>query len=87
MAADPMPPNVSDTFIILKPHDEWPDQSMTKSDFIEKLAKAVGQVPGNNYEYTQPIQMRFNELISGVRSDVAIKVYGDEFRSLARNRE
>lgn len=82
MAADPMPPNVSDTFIILKPHDEWPDQSMTKADFIEKLAKAVGQVPGNNYEYTQPIQMRFNELISGVRSDVAVKVYGDEFETM-----
>ncbi|MBN8521628.1 MAG: CusA/CzcA family heavy metal efflux RND transporter [Alphaproteobacteria bacterium] len=82
MAADPMPPNVSDTFIILKPHEEWPDQSMTKPYFIEKLAKAVGQVPGNNYEYTQPIQMRFNELISGVRSDVAVKVYGDEFETM-----
>jgi len=82
MAADPMPPNVSDTFIILKPHDEWPDQSMNKPDFIEKLAKAVGQVPGNNYEYTQPIQMRFNELISGVRSDVAVKVYGDDFETM-----
>jgi cobalt-zinc-cadmium resistance protein CzcA len=82
MAADPMPPNVSDTFVILKPHEEWPDQSMTKPDFIEKLAKAVGQVPGNNYEYTQPIQMRFNELISGVRSDVAVKVYGDEFETM-----
>jgi cobalt-zinc-cadmium resistance protein CzcA len=54
----------------------------TKPDFIEKLAKAVGQVPGNNYEYTQPIQMRFNELISGVRSDVAVKVYGDEFETM-----
>ncbi len=82
MAADPMPPNVSDTFIILKPHDEWPDQAMTKADFIDKLAKAVGQVPGNNYEYTQPIQMRFNELISGVRSDVAVKVYGDDFKTM-----
>lgn len=82
IAADPMPPNVSDTFIILKPHDEWPDQSMDKPAFIEKLAKAVGQVPGNNYEYTQPIQMRFNELISGVRSDVAVKVYGDEFETM-----
>lgn len=79
MAADPMPPNVSDTFIILKPHDEWPDKSLDKADFINKLAKAVGQIPGNNYEYTQPIQMRFNELISGVRSDVAVKVYGDDF--------
>ncbi len=82
MAADPMPPNVSDTFIILKPHGEWPDHSMNKADFLEKLAKAVGQVPGNNYEYTQPIQMRFNELISGVRSDVAVKVYGDAFETM-----
>ncbi len=83
MAADPMPPNVSDTFIILKPHDEWPDKSLMKPDFIEKLAKAVGQVPGNNYEYTQPIQMRFNELIAGVRSDVAVKVYGDDFETMS----
>jgi cobalt-zinc-cadmium resistance protein CzcA len=82
MAADPMPPNVSDTFVILKPHDEWPDQSMDQAGFHRKLAKAVGQVPGNNYEYTQPIQMRFNELISGVRSDVAVKVYGDEFETM-----
>ncbi|MFN7114661.1 MAG: efflux RND transporter permease subunit [Alphaproteobacteria bacterium] len=79
MAADPMPPNVSDTFVILKSKDEWPDKSMTKAKFIEKLSAAVEQVPGNNYEYTQPIQMRFNELIAGVRSDVAIKVYGDDF--------
>jgi cobalt-zinc-cadmium resistance protein CzcA len=82
MAADPMPPNVSDTFIILKPHDEWPDQSMNKADFVYKLAEAVGKVPGNNYEYTQPIQMRFNELIAGVRSDVAVKVYGDDFETM-----
>lgn len=79
MAADPMPPNVSDTFIILKPKQEWPDQSMNKADFIEKMDAVLSQIPGNNYEYTQPIQMRFNELISGVRSDVAVKVYGDEF--------
>lgn len=82
MAADPMPPNVSDTFIILKSHDEWPDQSMLKAGFLDKLAQAVEQIPGNNYEYTQPIQMRFNELISGVRSDVAVKVYGDDFEKM-----
>lgn len=82
MAADPMPPNVSDTFIILKPKSEWPDKTMTKPEFIEKLQEAVEQVPGNNYEYTQPIQMRFNELISGVRSDVAVKVYGDDFDAM-----
>lgn len=82
MAADPMPSNVSDTFIILKPKEEWPDQSMTKEGFVEKLNETVTQIPGNNYEYTQPIQMRFNELISGVRSDVAVKVYGEEFDSM-----
>lgn len=79
MAADPMPPNVSDTFIILKPQNEWPDSSLAKAKLIERIEKAVGDVPGNNYEFTQPIQMRFNELISGVRSDVAVKLYGDDF--------
>ena len=82
MASDPMPPNVSDTFIILKPHEEWPDTSKTKEQFVKTLEEAVGKVPGNNYEFTQPIQMRFNELISGVRSDVAVKVYGDEFEQM-----
>lgn len=82
MAADPMPPNVSDTFIILKPKEEWPEPSMTKAEFVEKLNSTVSQIPGNNYEYTQPIQMRFNELISGVRSDVAVKVYGEEFDAM-----
>lgn len=75
MAADPMPPNVSDTFIILKPQEEWPDPKMPKADFVEKLNEAVSKIPGNAYEFTQPIQMRFNELISGVRSDVAVKVW------------
>ncbi|MFN8929195.1 MAG: efflux RND transporter permease subunit [Alphaproteobacteria bacterium] len=79
MAADPMPPNVSDTFIILKDKDQWPDSSIEKSEIIAKINKAVSDVPGNNYEFTQPIQMRFNELISGVRSDVAVKIYGDDF--------
>lgn len=79
MAADPMPPNVSDTFIILKPHDEWPDPSLAKPELINRIEEAVKKVPGNNYEFTQPIQMRFNELISGVRSDVAVKLYGDDF--------
>jgi heavy metal efflux system protein len=82
MAADPMPPNVSDTFIILKPKDEWPDKSISKAEFVERLNETVSKIPGNNYEYTQPIQMRFNELISGVRSDVAVKVYGDEFDAM-----
>ena len=84
MAADPMPPNVSDTFIILKPQKEWPDPALNKAQLIERIEKAVGEVPGNNYEFTQPIQMRFNELISGVRSDVAVKLYGDDFAAMEK---
>ncbi|MGB4107819.1 MAG: CusA/CzcA family heavy metal efflux RND transporter [Alphaproteobacteria bacterium] len=84
MAGDPMPPNVSDTFIILKDPSEWPDKELPKGELIEKIAEAVGRVPGNNYEYTQPIQMRFNELIAGVRSDVAVKVYGDDFDTIGK---
>jgi len=79
MASDPMPPNVSDTFVIFKPQSEWPDAHETKQELIDRIRKALGQVAGNNYEFTQPIQMRFNELIGGVRGDVAVKVYGDEF--------
>lgn len=79
MAADPMPPNVSDTFIIFKPRMEWPSPDLKKEDLIKRIEKAVHQVIGNNYEFTQPIQMRFNELIAGVRSDVAVKVNGDNF--------
>ena len=82
VASDPMPPNVSDTFIILKPQEEWPDPSKTKSELIGEIESAVKRVPGNNYEFTQPIQMRFNELIAGVRSDIAVKVYGEDFDAL-----
>jgi cobalt-zinc-cadmium resistance protein CzcA len=83
-AADPMPPNVSDTFIILKPRHEWPDPKESKEAFVERLQSALAKLPGNNYEFTQPIQMRFNELISGVRSDVAVKVFGDDLAALER---
>jgi len=79
MASDPMPPNVSDTFVMLKPSQEWPNPSLTKLELIEKIEKKLQLLPGNNYEFTQPIEMRFNELIAGVRSDVAVKVYGDNF--------
>lgn len=78
MASDPMPPNVSDTFIILKPNEEWPDPSLDKTSLIEMIQTQVNRIPGHNYEFTQPIEMRFNELISGVRSDLAIKIYGDD---------
>lgn len=78
VATDPMPPNVADNFVILKPRSEWPDPSKTKAALVAEMEKALEQLPGNNYEFTQPIQMRFNELISGVRSDVGIKVFGDD---------
>jgi cobalt-zinc-cadmium resistance protein CzcA len=78
VATDPMPPNVADTFIMIKPRSEWPDPRKPKAAFIAEMESAVKEIPGNNYEFTQPIQMRFNELISGVRSDLAVKVYGDD---------
>ncbi|CAN4273350.1 COG3696 Putative silver efflux pump [Methylophilaceae bacterium] len=83
IATDPMPPSVADTFIILKPRAEWPDASLSKNALIAQIQSAVSKVPGNNYEFTQPIQMRFNELISGVRSDVAVKVFGDDLDVMA----
>jgi cobalt-zinc-cadmium resistance protein CzcA len=80
IATDPMPPSVADNFVMLKPQSEWPDPSLSKNALIAQIQEAVKQVPGNNYEFTQPIQMRFNELISGVRSDVAVKVFGDDMQ-------
>lgn len=84
VATDPMPPSVADTFIIMKSRDEWPDPDKTKADLVAELERAVEKIPGNKYEFTQPIQMRFNELIAGVRADVAVKVYGDDFEELVR---
>lgn len=84
MATDPMPPNVSDTFVMLKPPALWPDPQLSKGDLIAKLEEKLFLLPGNNYEFTQPIEMRFNELIAGVRSDVAVKVYGDDYATLQR---
>ena len=82
VATDPMPPSVADTFIIFKPRSEWPDPRKPKAKLVDELQDIVADVPGNNYEFTQPIQMRFNELISGVRADVAVKVYGDDLEVL-----
>ncbi len=84
IATDPMPPNVADNFVMLKPQSEWPDPSRTKAELVEAMQAAVVKVPGNNYEFTQPIQMRFNELLSGVRSDVAVKVFGDDMETMNR---
>lgn len=82
IASDPMPPSIADTYVMLKPRDEWPDPRKAKSALIEEVEAAVESLPGNNYEFTQPIQMRTNELISGVRADVAIKVFGDDLNTL-----
>ncbi len=78
VATDPMPPSVADTFVMLKPRDRWADPRRSKADLVAAIGAALEEIPGNNYEITQPIQMRFNELISGVRSDVAVKIYGDD---------
>ncbi|GAA6169634.1 efflux RND transporter permease subunit [Sessilibacter corallicola] len=82
VATDPMPPNVADNFVTLKPHSEWPNPSKTKAELVEEMERALEELPGNNYEFTQPIQMRFNELISGVRADLGIKVFGDDLDQL-----
>ena len=83
IATDPMPPSVADTYVMLKPPSEWPDPDRSKESLVQQLETELLQVPGNNYEFIQPIQMRFNELIAGVRSDVAVKVFGDDMETLA----
>ncbi|WP_288985914.1 CusA/CzcA family heavy metal efflux RND transporter [uncultured Pseudoalteromonas sp.] len=82
VASDPMPPNVADTFLMLKPQKQWPDPSLSKDALVQKIRHRVNEVPGNNYEFTQPIEMRFNELIAGVRADVALRIYGDDLAIL-----
>ncbi len=82
VATDPMPPSVADTFIIMKSREVWPDPRKTKAALVAEMETVVNRIPGNRYEFIQPIQMRFNELISGVRSDVAVKLYGDDLELL-----
>ena len=84
VANDPMPPSIADTFVMIKPREDWPDPRKTKRELVSELEATARSVPGNNYEFTQPIQMRMNELISGVRADVAIKVNGDDLEVLNR---
>ncbi|MGF6667606.1 CusA/CzcA family heavy metal efflux RND transporter [Pseudomonas monsensis] len=78
IASDPMPPNISDSYVMLKPIDQWPDPKKPRETLMAELQAAAATLPGSNYELSQPIQLRFNELISGVRSDVAVKVFGDD---------
>jgi heavy metal efflux system protein len=84
LAADPMPPNAADTYVIMKSRDEWPDPQMSKDELIRRLEAEASKSPGNKLEFSQPIQMRFNELIAGVRADLAVKVFGDDFLSMLR---
>jgi cobalt-zinc-cadmium resistance protein CzcA len=83
VASDPMPPNASDSFVILKPKEEWKNSDQTKPELIERMEASLQKLVGNNYEFSQPIQMRFNELIAGVRGDVAIKLYGDDLDAMS----
>ncbi|MBT39316.1 MAG: CusA/CzcA family heavy metal efflux RND transporter [Deltaproteobacteria bacterium] len=82
VATDPMPPNVADTFIIMQPRQNWPEPRKPKAQLVAELEALVEPVPGNRYEFLQPIQMRFNELLAGVRSELAVKVFGDDFDQL-----
>jgi len=83
-ATDPMTPNMTDTFIMLKAVADWPDPGLPKAALVERIEAVIADVPGAEYEFTQPIQMRFNELIAGVRSDVAVSIYGDDFAIMQR---
>ena len=84
IAADPMPPNISDGYIMLKPVDQWPEPHKTRDELLAAIRDEAAKLPGSKHEFSQPIQLRFNELISGVRSDVAVKLFGDDNEVLNR---
>jgi cobalt-zinc-cadmium resistance protein CzcA len=85
VASDPMGPNISDGYVMLKDHSEWPDPDKTKAQLLEEIGDKLSLLPGNAFEISQPIQLRFNELISGVRSDLGIKVFGDDLSQLLKS--
>jgi len=85
VATDPMPPSIADGYVMLKPHEQWPDPKKSRQQFMEELNAVIEKIPGSNYEISQPIQLRFNELISGVRSDLGVKIYGDDLDELLRS--
>ncbi len=82
VAFDPMPPNISDGYVILKPREQWPDPNMSKAGLVDKIRKTAATIPGNLFEYSQPIELRINELVAGVRGDLAVKVFGDDFEKM-----
>lgn len=84
VATDPMPPSVADTIIILKEREDWLNPEKTKEQLVAEIRTAVQELPGNKYEFIQPIEMRFNELIAGVRADLGVRIYGDDLQTLKR---
>ncbi len=84
VATDPMPPSISDGYVMLKPRSEWPDPKRPKSDLVKEIQRAAQEIPGSNYEISQPIQLRFNELIAGVRADIGVKIFGDDLDQLLK---
>jgi len=85
VATDPMPPNISDGYVMLKDRSDWPDPGKSKAELVKQIETRLEAVPGNAFEISQPIQLRFNELISGVRSDLGIKIYGDDLEQLLKS--
>jgi cobalt-zinc-cadmium resistance protein CzcA len=85
IATDPMPPSVADVYVMMKPRKQWPDPRKSREEVLRTFQEELEKVPGNKYEFTQPIEMRFNELIAGVRADVAIKIFGDDMDVLVQN--
>lgn len=84
IATDPMPPSVADVYVMVKPRNKWKNPQLTKAELVKKIEKMIETIPGNKYEFTQPMQMRFNELVAGVRSDIGIKVFGDNMDILLK---
>ena len=82
VATDVMPPNISDGYIMLKPNEKWPDPKESIDELRSRMESYLATIPGNNSEFSQPIELRFNELISGVRSDVGVKIFGDDMQVL-----
>jgi len=84
VATDPMAPNLADTFIMLKPRHEWADPRKPKEEIIGAITERMDQLPGNVFDFSQPIQIRFNELLAGARGDIAVKVFGEDFNQMLR---
>ncbi|MBI5250562.1 MAG: CusA/CzcA family heavy metal efflux RND transporter, partial [Desulfomonile tiedjei] len=87
IATEPHPPSIGDNTLVMKPRDQWPDPNLPKADLVKEIEEEAGKLLGSNFEFSQPIRMRFNHLLSGVFSDVAVKVFGDDMDVLLRSAE